>query len=101
MRTIASAEQNQTTGIIPWRVSKVNALPAFKLFVQFIDATEGIVDMSNFLNRDCGVFKTLRDAELFNTVHVVNGAVTWANELDLAPDRMYDELQKSEIYVLQ
>ncbi len=101
MRTIADAKQNQAAGITPWLVTKVNALPTFKLFVQFVDGTEGIVDMAKFLNRDCGVFKALRDTTAFMSVHVEGGAVTWENELDLAPDRMHSELQKGDTYVMQ
>lgn len=101
MRATTNTKQNQATGIIPWRVLKVNALPAFRLFVQFLDGTEGIVDMNAFLKRDCGIFKSLKDAEIFSTVHIENGAVTWENGLDLAPDRMYDELQNAEVYVMQ
>lgn len=104
MRTIANTKQNSTAGIeqqIPWRVSKVEALPTFRLHVQFEDGTGGIVDMASFLKRDCGVFKVLRNVEVFKAVHVARGAVTWPEELDLAPDRMHDELQKAEVYVMR
>jgi hypothetical protein len=69
--------------------------------VQFEDGTKGIVDMASFLKRDCGVFKVLRNVEVFETVHVEHGAVTWPDELDLAPDRMHDELQNAEVYVMR
>lgn len=104
MRTIANTQENRAAGIgqqIPWRVSKVEALPSFRLHVQFVDGTEGMVDMNNFLKRECGVFKVLRNVEMFNAVHVEHGAVTWPDELDLAPDRMHDELQKADVYVMQ
>ncbi|OGS81640.1 MAG: hypothetical protein A2061_09900 [Gallionellales bacterium GWA2_59_43] len=101
MRATTNTEQNQAAGIIPWRVLKVNALPVFQLSVQFIDGTEGIVDMAAFLRRDCGIFESLRDAGMFSTAHIENGAVTWENGLDLAPDRMYDELQNAEVYVVR
>ena len=104
MRKITNAQQNSATGVatqVPWRVCKVEALASFRFYVQFEDGTEGIVDMAKFLERDCGVFKVLRDVEIFNAAHVEHGAVTWPNELDLAPDRMHDELQESDIYVMQ
>jgi hypothetical protein len=68
--------------------------------VKFADGTEGQVDMCAFLARDCGVFKVLRDVERFNRVFVEHGAVTWPDELDLAPDKMHDQLQHSEVYVM-
>ena len=104
MRTIANTQQDCTTGVaqqVPWRVSKVEAMPSFRLHVQFEDGTAGVVDMENFLKRECGVFKVLRDADVFGAVHVNHGAVTWPDELDLAPDRMHDELQKAEVYVMR
>lgn len=104
MRTITDTKQNHATGVappIPWRVSRVEALPSFRFSVQFEDGTEGVVDMSKFLARDCGVFKVLRNVETFNTVRVEHGAVTWPGELDLAPDRMHDELQEVDVYVMQ
>lgn len=104
MRTIADTKQDRTAGLeqqIPWRVSKVEALPSFRLRVQFADGTEGMVDMVSFLKRECGVFKVLRNVEMFNAVHVEHGAVTWPEELDLAPDKMHDELQKTDVYVMQ
>lgn len=103
MRKITNTQQNRAAGVtvdVPWRVSRVDALPFFRLYVQFEDDTDGIVDMAKFLERDCGVFKVLRNVELFNAVHVEHGAVTWPDELDLAPDRMHDELQKSDCYVM-
>lgn len=103
MRTIANTKQNHAAGVIapvPWRVCTVEALPAFKLYVRFADGTEGTVDMSKFLARDCGVFKVLRNLGVFKAAFVEHGAVTWPGELDLAPDRMHDELQKSAVYVV-
>ncbi len=79
----------------------MEALPTFRLHGQFEDGTEGIVDMASFLKRDCGVFKVLRNEKVFEAVHVEHGAVTWPEELDLAPDRMHDELQKAEVYVMR
>lgn len=104
MRKTANTQQDRAAGItiqVPWRVSKVEALPSFRIYVQFEDGTEGIVDMAKYLERDCGVFKVLRNVETFNAAHVEQGAVTWPDELDLAPDRMHEELQKSNVYMMR
>lgn len=104
MRKIANTQKNSAAGIaiqVPWRVCKVEALASFRLHVQFEDGTDGIVDMAQFLEQDCGVFKVLRDVGIFNAAHVEHGAVTWPGELDLAPDRMHDELQKTDVYVVE
>ena len=103
MRTIANTQKNHSAGIsnsVPWRVTTVMPLPNFRIEVQFVDGTRGLVDMKHFLERECGVFKSLREVETFNQVYVDHGAVTWPGELDLAPDRMHDELSKANIYVM-
>jgi hypothetical protein len=78
----------------PWRVVKVQALPAHRLRVRFADGTEGEVDTSRLVfGRAAGVFKALRDEKVFVTAFVENGAVTWPNGLDLAPDTMHAEIR--------
>lgn len=48
-----------------------------------------------------GVFSELRDISIFNEAHIEYGAVTWPNELDLAPDAMYDTIKNSGVWILQ
>ena len=103
MRTIADTQKNHSAGIsnsVPWRVVTVKPLPNFTLEVQFVDGTRGLVDMKHFLARECGVFKVLREVATFNQMYVDHGAVNWPGELDLSPDRMHDELNKANIYVM-
>lgn len=93
MRTVADTQENQTTGLncrIPWKVTLAQALPKYRLYVEFADGTRGIVDMAHFLAGECGVFKLLRETDTFMQAHVEDGAVTWPGELDLAPDRMHE-----------
>lgn len=104
MRTTANTQKDRTTGVnhrTPWKVAKVEALPGYRLHVAFVDGTNGLVDMRHFLTRDCGVFKALRESDVFMQAHVFHGAVTWPGELDLAPDRMHEELQKADVYTMQ
>ncbi|TAJ79138.1 MAG: DUF2442 domain-containing protein [Gallionellaceae bacterium] len=104
MRTIANPQENLAPRLgqsIPWHVVEAKPLPAYKIFVKFVDGTEGRVDMFAFLERDCGVFKVLRDVDKFNALFIEHGAVTWPNELDLAPDKMHDRLQGADVYVMR
>lgn len=104
MRAIADTQQNQSAGLscrTPWKVTKVEALNNYLLHVEFADGTAGLVDMAEFLKRDCGVFKVLRDSDLFMRVYIDNGAVAWPEELDLAPDKMHEELQAADVYTMQ
>jgi hypothetical protein len=74
----------------PWRVVAVAAMPAYRLDVRFRDGTSGIVDMSPLVNSDsAGVFRSLRESSVFETVHVELGAVAWPGDIDLAPDALY------------
>lgn len=79
----------------PWRVVAVAAMPAYQLDVRFRDGTSGIVDMAALVNSDAaGVFASLREASLFDAVHVELGAVRWPGEIDLAPDALYAAIKE-------
>lgn len=81
---------------MPWRVVSVEPLPNFGLRVQFVDGTEGTVDLGALVHSpDAGVFAALADPALFAQVFVEHGAVTWPGEIDLAPDAMYAEIRKA------
>lgn len=85
----------------PWCVVAVSAGADFRLRVRFVDGTEGDVDMAGFLGREqVGVFAPLRDPAVFSKVSVNLGAVTWAGELDLAPDAMYDAICETGKWVI-
>ena len=74
----------------PWRVTKVEALPEFRLKVAFADGLTGRVDLSRLVQSpQAGVFAALRDPFLFAQVRLEYGAVSWPGELDLAPDAMH------------
>ena len=77
-----------------WWVVEVRALPNYRLFVRFADGLEGEVDARPMIfGRRAGVFSPLRDPLRFAEVGMEDGAVTWPGELDLAPDKMYDEIK--------
>jgi hypothetical protein len=73
-----------------WRVTEVRVLEGFAIWVRFTYALEGVVRFSpEFFS---GVFSHLSDPAKFGEVAVVNGAVTWPDGLDLAPDAMYQDI---------
>ena len=77
----------------PYRVAQVEALEGWRLRVRHNDGVSGIVDLSGLVHRnDAGVFAALRDQDLFRQVFLDLGAVTWPGEIDLAPDRMHDDI---------
>ena len=108
MRTVTDAEEDRTVEIAPpinpranWRVADVQALPGYRLRVRFNDAAEGEVDMSRLIQEPhAGVFAALRDEAIFRKVHVVFGAVTWPDGLDLAPDAMYQAIRENGEWIV-
>ncbi len=90
--------------VVPWRVVSVDVEPDLRFQVTFVDGTTGEVDMRNFLNGPKvkgTVFEPLRDPAIFAQVHVVMGAVQWANGADLAPDAMYYAIKTQGRWVVE
>lgn len=74
----------------PWRIVDMTLLEDRSMRVKFVDGVEGVVRFGPNFYR--GVFAHLIDAERFEEARVEMGAVTWPGELDLAPDRMHDDI---------
>ena len=101
----AIPEEDSPSAVIrprtPWRVATVEVLRDFKLRVQFLDGTGGIVDMDALVHSsDAGVFSALADPARFAEVFVEHGAVTWPGEIDLAPDAMYRAIKETGVWNL-
>jgi hypothetical protein len=76
-------------------VVEVRARPNFRVWLRFEDGLEGEADLSDLAGR--GVFKRWIDnpAE-FDQVSVdeESGTIVWPGGLDVAPDRLYDEVAR-------
>jgi hypothetical protein len=68
-------------------VKVAEALPGYKLKIQFENNELKEFDVSPFLDR--GIFSELKDIEYFNRVRVAFGAVEWPNEQDFSKDTLY------------
>jgi hypothetical protein len=85
----------------PWRVTAVEALPGFRLRVEFADGLKGMVDLSGLVHSPkAGVFAALADPLLFAQVQLDYGTVTWPGELNLAPDAMHAAIQEHKVWSL-
>ena len=85
-----------------WRVLSVEPLATHRLKVRFVDGTAGHVDMGELVaSPEAGVFKALRDPDIFAGVYLAYGAVTWPGDIDLAPDAMHDEIKAHGKWVLR
>jgi hypothetical protein len=105
MRTESITGKNISPGIIcavPWRLTKIRSLKDYKLEVDFIDGTHGLVEMKQLIiGKKAGVFAKLIDVNIFNQVYLEYGVATWPGEIDLAPDAMYDEIKNNGHWILE
>lgn len=70
---------------------KVEALPEFRLRVQFKDGVEGVADLSRYAGR--GVFRIWNEEGRFEKVRVgTSGEVEWTDEVAICSDSLYLEI---------
>jgi len=69
--------------------TKVNPKPSCKLLLTFENMETREFDMSSYLNT--GVFKSLKDVNIFNSVKVSFDSIEWINGVDLDPEVLYNE----------
>ena len=80
---------------VPWTIKSVEPVRGYVLHLTFADGTQGEIDMEPRLWGK--VFEPLRnDLNLFRSVYIdrVAGTIAWSEELDYAPDALYDDLQE-------
>ena len=66
--------------------------------VAFRDGLTGMVVMEE--SHCYGVFEPLRDPAVFSEVRCDQGFLSWGETIDLAPDAMYNAIQKHGQWVL-
>ena len=71
-------------------VTEARAMPEFRVWVRFSDATEGAVDLRELIFSDSRpIVAALRDPQEFARLTVQSDTVVWANGFDLAPECLY------------
>ena len=73
-------------------VKSVKPTDDFKLILIFSNGEKRLFDMKPYLNK--GIFKSLKNIDLFNTVHVSFDTVEWDNEADIDPEILYNDSNK-------
>lgn len=77
------------------RITKVEALDNYRLFVEFSDGVRGTLDLADRLFGS--VFQPLKDPRFFAQVRLDEfGVICWPNGADLAPDRLYQQLAEKK-----
>jgi len=84
-------------------IKKLNLIDDKTLAVTFQDNLNGkVVIEKSWLT---GVFKPIKNPEIFKQAYINNGAVSWNIDnyiLDLAPDTMYKEIKNNNgIYIIK
>jgi hypothetical protein len=68
----------------------------YKINVEFNNGTKGTIDFKKILEEDHReIIKELLDKKLFNTVKVDLHTLCWDNEVDFAPDYLYEQIKWS------
>ena len=76
------------------KIVKVEPKESYRLDIRFSDGLEGEVDLSDLVGK--GVFASWNDAKYFAkvTIDPETHTLCWPGGLDLAPDALYEDLQK-------
>ena len=70
-------------------VVSVEALPDYRLSLEFSDGKRGIFDMTPYLSS--GQYTKIATPDAFNEVRVECFTASWPGGIDIAPERLYSE----------
>ena len=66
----------------------VQALPKYRLYLEFSDGVKGEVDLSDLSGE--GVFEAWSNQSFFESVHIgPHREIKWDDEIELCPDSLY------------
>jgi hypothetical protein len=72
-----------------WTVKSVTPLENYRLHLTFENSEQRYFDMKPLL--DTGVFRALKDPEMFRTVRVAFDSIACNGEIDIAPETLYHD----------
>jgi Mg/Co/Ni transporter MgtE len=69
----------------------------YNVYVEFNNGTKGIINFKKILEEDHReIIRELLDKNLFNTVKVNLNTLCWDNEVDFAPDYLFEQVERIE-----
>lgn len=79
-------------------IISVSYLGSYFIELTFEDGTKGVVDFSKYLSKG-GVFEKFKDIDFFKnfTINRELGVLTWAEEIQIAPETLYAEASGSSL----
>ena len=77
-------------------VTDAKYINGYRLEVVFEDGTRGVIDFSEYSSRG-GVFDQFKNMDFFKSFIVCRdlGTIVWGNEIDIAPETLYEKCQQS------
>ncbi len=72
-----------------WTVKNVEPLKEYKILLTFEKDVKKIFDMKPYLKYP--MYKPLENMALFNMVHTNGETVVWNDEIDIAPETLYEK----------
>lgn len=82
-----------------WDVVEAKVTGPLEFTVRFADGLTGKVRL--LPSHLYGVFERLKDPQFFSQLAVTEGFVSWPNEIDLAPDAMYEAIRAHGEWILE
>lgn len=76
------------------KVINVKVLEDYKLELTFDNNVVKIKDMKPLLDK--GVFKKLKNKEIFNSVKINYDTICWGEDIDLCPDSLYETSERKK-----
>ena len=70
-------------------IINVKTLKDYQLLLTFENNETRLFDMKPFLDK--GIFKELKDENVFNSVRVSFDSIEWSNEADIDPEFLYEK----------
>lgn len=70
------------------KIVDVEVLEDYELLLTFDNDVKKIKDMKPYLEK--GVFRKLKDKEVFNKVKISFGTISWENDIDMCADSLYE-----------
>jgi hypothetical protein len=79
------------------RIVSAELRDEYKILVEFNNGEKGIIDFKEILEEDHRkIIKELLNMDLFKTAKVNLNTLCWDNDVDFAPDFLYEKIYTSE-----
>ena len=72
-----------------WNVKAVEPLPEYKMLITFDNGEKRLYDAKRLLDKP--ICASLKEPSFFAKARVEYGTVVWSNEIDIAPEYLYED----------